>query len=298
MKRSRKRPSARQPAASDRPRASAGGRPPGPPIRHKSRAEETYHGLRACLAIFARRPEDIIRVYVTAERRRDAAALLRHCAEARKGFQIVPAENIARISGSTHHEGIAILARAGRRWTLAELLRAVESGASTGPLLYLDGVQNPHNLGAMLRTASHFGVAAILGPRGGVPTLSPAAVRVAEGAAEFVPVCDLEQPVADLRVLKRQGFAIVATSSHRGRSAFDASAAWGPKLVLVLGSEAEGVSPAIAAVADERVQIPGTGAVESLNVSVACGILLSECRRHGSRRPAAVNASEASRSGT
>jgi len=263
-----KRPKRSRPvAAATGPRAAGS--------RHKGRSEETYHGVRACLAIFARRPQDIVRVYVTAERRREAAALLRHCTETRKGFQIVAAENLARISGSMHHEGIAVLARACPRGTLADLLERPRPG----PLLYLDGVQNPHNLGALLRTAAHFGAAAILGPRGGLPSLSPAAVRVAEGAAEFVPVCDVERPVSDLRLLKREGFSVVITSSHRGRSAFEASAGWGGRVVLVLGSEGAGVSPPIAALADEFVRIPGTERVESLNVSVACGILLAECWR-------------------
>jgi len=289
----------RKPFQKPRPRGPESGRAPRPAARpagrHKSSAEEAYHGLRACLAIFAHRPEDIIRVYVTAERRRDAAPLLRHCAEARKGFQVVAAENIAKISGSTHHEGIAVLARARGRWSLAELLHAAEQRRLRGPLLYLDGVQNPHNLGAMLRTAAHFGAGAILGPRGGLPSLSPAAVRVAEGAAEVVPVCDLEQPVADLRTLKRQGFVIVATSSHRGRSAYDGATPWGANIVLVLGGEGEGVSPAVTALADGFIRIPGTGAVESLNVSVACGILLGECWRRQGRRPPEISGSAASR---
>lgn len=285
MKRSRKKPAREGPAASTRSRGRAESHPRGPAVRHKSRSEETYHGFRACQAIFARRPEDIIRVYVTAERRRDCAALLRHCADARKGFQVVAGENVARISGSTHHEGIAILARAYRRPHLADVLRSRPASGGVGPLLYLDGVQNPHNLGAMLRTSAHFGVNAILGPRDGLPALSPAAVRVAEGAAEFVPVCDLEQPVADLLALKQQGFTIVTTSSHHGRSAFEETAAWAGKIVLVLGSEGVGVSSTIGSLADEVVRIPGSGSVESLNVAVACGILLGECWRRTARRP-------------
>jgi TrmH RNA methyltransferase len=286
----RSRPASARPASARPASAGPDGSRPAS-LRHKSRSEETYHGLRACLAIFARRPQDVVRVYVTAERRREAAALLRHCTESRKGFQVLAAENLARISGSMHHEGIAVLARACRRWTLADVLQAPRHG----PLLYLDGVQNPHNLGALLRTAAHFDVAAILGPRGGLPSLSPAAVRVAEGAAEFVPVCDVEKPVTDLRLLQREGFAVVVTSSHRGRSAFEASAGWGERVVLVLGSEGEGVSPPIAALADEFVCIPGTEQVESLNVSVACGILLGECWR---RKQDRLSGPSASRSGT
>jgi TrmH RNA methyltransferase len=286
MKRSR--PSSRSPVSAKKTPARQPGKPVAPPSparaearppvraegRHQGRAEEKYHGLRACEALFARRPQDIIRVYLVEERRRHFAPLLAHCAKARLGFQVVAAENLARLSGSTHHEGIVILARAYLRWGMPDLLRAIDERRLSGPLLYLDGVENPHNLGAILRTAAHFGTAAVLGAAGVLPPLSPAAVRVAEGAAEYLPVCDLADPRADLLQLKKRGFRVVATSSHRG-SPLSPEALAG-KIVLVLGSEGEGISKPLAALADTAIQIPGTGAVESLNVSVACGILLQE----------------------
>jgi TrmH RNA methyltransferase len=245
--------------------------------RHKTAAEETYHGLRACEAIFARRPDAIVRVYLTAARKPRLAKLLSWCAEHRRGFQVVEEENLRRISGSTHHEGVAILAKAIRRWSLDDLLAEVEARRTTGPILYLDGVENPHNLGSILRTAAHFGVTAIVGRTGELPPLSPAAVRVAEGAAETVPVCDLADPAAALRRLAAAGCAVVAASSHRGDP--PQSAPLGGRCVIVLGSEGKGVSPAIDRVATARVCIPGTGAVESLNVSVAAGVLLAEAWR-------------------
>jgi TrmH RNA methyltransferase len=215
--------------------------------RHKAASEETYHGLRACEALFARRPDEIVRVYLAATRKPRLAKLLGWCAEHRRGFQIVEEENLRRISGSTHHEGVAILAKAIRRWSLDDLLREVESTRVTGPILYLDGVENPHNLGSILRTAAHFGVVAIAGRSGELPPLSAA------------------------------GFSIVAASSHRGEP--PQAAPLGGRCVLVLGSEGKGVSPAIDRVATEHVKIPGTGAVESLNVSVAAGVLLAEAWR-------------------
>jgi len=266
------------------PQAAA--RPKAEPARqrHKAASEETYHGLRACEALFARRPEEIVRVYLTAGRKRHFARLLAWCAEHRRGFQVVEEENLRRISGATHHEGVAILAKAIRRWGLENLLTEVAAGRATSPILYLDGVENPHNLGSILRTAAHFGVTAVAGRAGELPPLSPAAVRVAEGAAETVPVCDLADPAAALRRLAAAGFAIIAASSHKGVSPEDVRL--GGRCVLVLGSEGKGVSPAIERVATTRVRIPGTGAVESLNVSVACGVLLAEASR---QRLAAVS---------
>jgi TrmH RNA methyltransferase len=249
--------------------------------RHQAKTEEMFHGLRACEALFARRATDVIRVYVTEARSRTLAKLLDWCARERKGFQIVADENLERLTGSIHHEGVAILAKAVRRRKLDELLRDLVARKTVGPLLYLDGVQNPHNLGSILRTAAHFGVAAIVGRAGELPPLSPAAVRVAEGAAEFVPVCDCADPVADLHRLAKNGFRIVATSSLRGGPL--GKAKLGGRTVLVLGSEGEGVSRPIEALATECVQIPGTGAVESLNVSVACGVVLAEAWRQNHR---------------
>ena len=251
--------------------------------RHKAASEETYHGLRACEALFARRPEEIVRVYLTAGRKRHFAKLLAWCAAHRRGFQVVEEENLRRIAGATHHEGIAILAKAIRRWGVEDLLAEVEARRATGPILYLDGIENPHNLGSILRTAAHFGVAAIVGRAGELPPLSPAAVRVAEGAAEFVPVCDLADPAADLRRIVKAGFRIIATSSHRGKPLNEAKL--GGRVMLVLGSEGEGVSRPIEAAAAECVQIPGTGAVESLNVGVACGVVLGEAWRQRECQP-------------
>ena len=250
------------------------------PRRHKAAGEETYHGLRACEAIFATRPTDIVRVYLTQARKPRLAKLLAWCAANRKGFQIVTEESLRRISGSTHHEGVAILAKAIRRWGLEDLLTATEPPTARRPVLYLDGVENPHNLGSILRTAAHFGVTAIAGRAGELPPLSPAAVRVAEGAAEIVPVCDLAEPAVTLRRLATAGFAVVAASSKRGEP--PARLPLGGRCVIVLGSEGKGVSPAIGRAATGHVRIPGTGVVESLNVAVAAGVLLAEAWRQSS----------------
>ena len=216
-----------------------------------------------------------MRVYLTEPRRRQFAKLVAWCAGSRKGFQVVAEENLARLTGSIHHEGISILARQVPRWTFADLLGG--AAGLGGPLVYLDGVQNPHNLGSILRSAAHFGVGAVTGAAGDLPPLSPAAVRVAEGAAEVVPVCDLADPAADLGRLRREGWRVVVTTSHAGEPLYQAKLP--ERTVLVLGSEGEGVSPAVDRLADLRVRIPGTGAVESLNVSVACGVALGEIWR-------------------
>ena len=265
-------------------------RPPSAPAhrsrqagRHQGQREETYHGVHACEALFTNRPAEIVRVYLTAAARPRFRDLLSYCSAHRRGYTVVETDNLDRIAGSRHHEGIAILARAIPRWTMAQLLPAVESGKLTGPFLYLDGVSNPHNLGSILRTSAHFGCSAVLGRERDLPPLSPAAVRVAEGAAELVPVCDLAAPRADLLRLQSAGLRLFATSSHRGEPL--PTAGLDRRSIIVLGSEATGITRQLERVADRTVSIPGTGVVESLNVSVACGVLLAEACRTRPRAP-------------
>jgi len=250
------------------------------PRRHQTAAETVYHGRRACEALFAHRPDAIVRVYVAEASRTAFAAITAWCAARRKGFQIVPADSVARVAGSLHHEGIAILARTREPLDADGLLAASAAGTITGPLVYLDGVQNPHNLGTILRTAAYLGAGAVVGRAGELPAVSPAAARVAEGAAEIVPVVACADPVADFTRLRAAGFTIVGTSSHRGDPL--RARPLPPRTVFVLGSEGTGMSPEVEKAIDRCVRIPGSDAVESLNVAVACGILLAEwAANHG-----------------
>jgi TrmH RNA methyltransferase len=110
---------------------------------------------------------------------------------------------------------------------------------------------------------------------------SPAAYRTAEGGLETVPAVPLPEPLRALRALHAAGFTLVATSSHAAAPFQATAGGLPPRCVLLLGAEGEGLSPALAAAADRNVAIPGTGAVESINVACAAAVLLAEFwRRH------------------
>lgn len=245
--------------------------------RHASKSEQKVHGLRACMALFAKRPGDIIRVYLSVNRKPTFKALLEYCVAHRLGFQFVDDENLQKLSGGIHHEGIVILAREAPRISVDDWLAGIAAKRIGGPFLWLDGVQNPHNLGSMLRSAAHFGCGGVIGEAAHLPPLSAAALRVAEGGAESVGLVAVEDPVATLGALKKLGMRIVSTTSRAGTAL--AEAGLSRDVVLILGSEAEGVSPRIGRLAEVQVRIPGSGAVQSLNVAVACGILLAEACR-------------------
>lgn len=280
---------------SERPRRPSGSRPPnsnrkgplaargsgasesGSPLFRGGEEEQKICGFHACQGLFERRPDDIIRVYLTDDRTRHVSAMLKWCAANRRAYNVVAAENIERLSGSSHHEGIMILARKPQGLDDSALLRGVRDKSLPGPFLYLDGLQNPHNLGALLRTAAHFGVSAILGAAGDLPEVSSATSRVAEGGAEHVAVIGLYQPEETLAALQECGFVVLATSSHQGRPIYKETLT--ARTVFVLGGEQNGVSGDLLNAADRCLLIPGTDLVESLNVSVAGAVLLSELYR-------------------
>ncbi len=257
--------------------------------------EQKYHGRHACHALFAHRRDDIIRVYVDQPRVKEFSALLKWCAEQRRAYHIVEDENLERLSETVHHQGIVILARRQKELSDDRLLESVRSGRLNGALVYLDGVQNPHNLGAILRTCAHFGIGAVVGRRDQMPGVTASAARVAEGGAETVPLARLTDPRRVVAELKTLGYRIFATASGDGGNVYHAGLI--PKSVIILGNEVHGVSPEMSALADESLQIPGTGAVESLNVGVACAVLISEVARRSQGEPKSQTAAPRDRTG-
>jgi TrmH RNA methyltransferase len=241
------------------------------------RAEEVkISGRHACRALFERWPDRIIRAYITEAALPGFRDLLKFCAQSRRAYHVVEAEELERVSGSAHHEGVCLLARH-EPADLEGLLG--EQGPMT--LVALDGVENPHNLGAILRTAAHFGVRAVLvEPQG---ELTAAARRVAEGGATWVDVVTVRDLVEALDRLADADFEIVATAGETQASLYEHRFA--PRTVVVLGNERDGVSRAIRAASHQRLAIPGTGQVESLNVAAAAAVVLAERWRQAGPGP-------------
>ncbi len=240
--------------------------------------EIPVHGRNACRALFTRRPEAILRVYVTRERAREFGELLRHCARRRLPYRVVPAEQVEAVSRSRHHEGICVVARP------LEPVPVERLGPARGAacVLGLVGVANPHNIGAIFRTAAHFGAVGVL-MVGGPARLSAATLRTAEGGAEGVPWARPDDPGAALKGLRDRGYAVYATSGREGHGLFQAG--FPDRVAFLLGSEGSGLPDRVLREADQVVRIPGTGWVESLNVATAAGVLLAEWwRRHGPER--------------
>jgi len=234
---------------------------------------EKVYGLRAGLAAFAVRPGEVTRIAHSARVRVEVNEMLREAARMRIAYSECEDEELERIAGSPHHEGLCI----------GTLPRPVLDGpqleqviAREGKALVLDGVTNPHNVGAIVRTMAWFGVKTLVLPESAGSALTPAAVRVAEGGAEHVRVGRCRIPEL-LRRMPRHDVSVVA-ADQRGET--DARRyAFRERTVIVLGAERTGVSEASLEHTDMIVSIGGERRVESLNVSVSAGVLLALATR-------------------
>ncbi len=255
-------------AASGRPERAAAEAPKPP-------SEMRIYGLNACLSLFAHRPEALRKVWLTESRLPALKAVLAHCVKQRLGYTLVEAEDLERLSGSAHHEGVVFGAMPAPELPLSNWLRELAPGPQLA--IWLDGVGNPHNFGAIARSAAHFGASAILLPKHSTLAWSGAAARVAEGGAEALPLVRLGRSDNAIAQLTSAGFTMAATVVRGGQSLYVTKLP--ERLVLLMGAEQTGVDPELAAASTLKLAIPGSGAVESLNVASASSVLMSEWRR-------------------
>lgn len=240
-------------------------------------------GLRAVEQLLSSKAADIRRIYAeyqTVNPRVEAVIAMANS----HGIEIQPANRarLQQLSGEARHQGIVaeirrstVLDEAGLRSLVEKRLQAAEEGKLL--LLMLDSVQDPHNLGACMRTADAAGVDVIIVPRHGAAGLGPTVSKVASGAAEHLPFAAVANLGRVLTWLKEYGVTCIGTSDKGDLSLYESDL--NRPLVLVMGREETGLAKGIASRCDELVSLPMQGAVSSLNVSVACGICLYEILR-------------------
>jgi TrmH RNA methyltransferase len=262
-------------ASGERPARSLAPREERPAHVGSHRDELRLYGLNAVQAVFARRPESLRKVYLAEYRIPQLQPLLAWCVKHRVGYRVVEEADLGKLAASGHHEGVVADVLKQQPLALSDWLRSLPEGPALG--LWLDGVGNPHNFGAILRAAAHFGVSAILQPQDSSLALSGAAARVAEGGAECVPSVRMGQPENAMSQLRVAGFQLAATVVRGGEDVF--SARLPERLIYVMGAEGEGMDAELADACDLPLSIPGTGAVESLNVAAATAVFLAEWSR-------------------
>jgi 23S rRNA (guanosine2251-2'-O)-methyltransferase len=238
---------------------------------------ETIYGIHAVRVMLERHADRVLSVRL-AERRDDPRAraiealALRH----QRPVERVDLNSLRQQLGDVAHQGVAAEITSLPPWSEDELLAALQV-ARAPLLLALDGVQDPHNLGACLRTADACGALAVIVPRDRAAQLTPAVRKVAAGAAETTPVVTVTNLVRTLKLLKEAGLWIVGADLEAAKPARGVDLR-GP-IALVLGAEGAGLRQLTRQNCDFLVSLPQRGAVESLNVSVAAAMLLYEALR-------------------
>jgi len=244
--------------------------------RNVAREPRVVFGFHAVLSRVRADPSSVVEIFLD-ETRNDARARDLVTAAERAGLKVmrVPTKRLDGFYGGGRHQGVVARVHAKSAVdTVDELLETIE-GPPT--LLVLDGVTDPHNLGACLRVANAAGVHAVVAPKDRAVGMTPVVSKVASGAAEATPYIMVTNLARTLAELKERNIWIVGADERGEQSLYEAdlpdSIAW------VLGAEGEGMRRLTRESCDILVRIPMLGEVESLNVSVAAGVVLFETAR-------------------
>jgi 23S rRNA (guanosine2251-2'-O)-methyltransferase len=234
------------------------------------------HGFHAIISRLRQTPDDVREIYLAAGRQ-DARSkdLQRLAGDAGVRVIATDAARLDGMAGGSQHQGvIAKVAAQMRHVSIEDVLDALSGPAL---LLVLDGVTDPHNLGACLRVADAAGVQAVIAPKDRACGLNATAIKVASGAADTVPYIAVTNLARTLRDLKERDIWVIGTAGEATRDLYAVdqrrSIAW------VMGAEGDGMRRLTRDTCDELVRIPMAGSVESLNVSVSAGVCLFETVR-------------------
>jgi 23S rRNA (guanosine2251-2'-O)-methyltransferase len=247
---------------------------------HAPMSNKVLFGFHAVTVRLKTAPKSIVEVHVDATRRDGRMRqFVERVREA--GAKLVDSDDarLQQLAGTPRHQGVvARVQPLTQSHSIDDTLDAVD-----GPplLLVLDGVTDPHNLGACLRVADGAGAHAVVAPKDHAVGINATVAKVASGAAETVPYFMVTNLARTLNELKERDIRVIGTSDQAERSLYDVDLS-GP-VALVLGAEGAGLRQLTAKTCDELVRLPMKGAVESLNVSVASGICLYEALRQRER---------------
>ena len=228
----------------------------------------------------------VIEVIATGVARAQVATVVRRATYLRVPVRDVPPGDVDRVTAGARHQGVAALIRPHRYLSVDELRVRVAASADEPMIIALDGVEDPQNFGAVLRTAEGAGaLAVVVGSRNASP-VTAAVARASAGAVDRVPVVRVDSLPATLVALKRDGFRVVGLDGEAPIS-YDSTELPG-RVVIVAGSEGRGLGRPVIQVCDSLVRIPLHGSVASLNVSVAVAVVAFDVRAQRRHRIAAV----------
>lgn len=245
---------------------------------------EIIYGIHPVRHALDRTQHDILELWVQ-ENKKNSKEIIAICQSATRAgvtVQYVSAKALDRITAATMHQGVALKRRSQAHLPVPDLEALLNSVRHAAPLLLvLDGVQDPHNLGACLRTADATGVNAVIIPKDRAVQVNATVTKVASGAAEHVPVIAVTNLARSLDAMRVAGLWIFGTVEDAAASLYEVDLT--VPVALVLGAEGAGLRRNTREHCDQLISIPMHGNVESLNVSVAAGVCLFETVRQRMR---------------
>ena len=235
-------------------------------------------GLHAVESLLKNQPSRVIRLCIQKERRDQKIEVLIQLANQQKVvIEYLPRQELDQMTEESNHQGVVAFCKKMEIYTEHDLKNILQHTARPPFLLILDGVQDPHNLGASFRSADAFGVHAVIAPKDKSVGITPVVSKVASGALETTPFVQVTNLVRTLESLKEQGIWIYGADGEAAQTLFEVDLS-GP-VAIVLGAEGAGLRRLTKEHCDVLVKIPMQGSVSSLNVSVAAGIFLFEVAR-------------------
>lgn len=235
-------------------------------------------GLHAVEALLKKQPHRIINLAISQERHDKKLETLASLAKKLNvPIETYTKSQLDKLTNEANHQGIAAFCHAQQTYSEKELSSLLEKISGPPFLLVLDGVQDPHNLGACFRSADAAGVHAIIAPKDNAASITPVVSKVASGAAETVPFVQVTNLARTLEELKKTGIWIYGAAEEAEQTLYQTDLS-GP-VAIVLGAEGTGLRRLTKETCDGLLSIPMQGLVSSLNVSVAAGVVLFEAVR-------------------
>jgi len=241
---------------------------------------ETIYGIHAVHHLIKQNPDRVLNLWIIDKKKnsRDLTEIV--LLSKKSGLNIEHVSKLAMDKHTDHgvHQGVMAKIKSGDLWSEKDLPKIIENCVDAPPLLLiLDGVQDPHNLGACIRTANAAGVTAVIIPKDKTVSVTSTVRKVACGAAEYTPIISVTNLSRTIKSLKEIGIWMVGTDSAATQNLYDVDLR--PPIAMVMGGEGTGLRKNTRDHCDFLVSFPVHGIVESLNLSVATGVCLYEVLR-------------------
>ncbi len=244
---------------------------------------QTIYGIHAVQALLTKGPSRIINAWVDKQRTDSKVNQVREGFEALGlHYESVDKKTLEKLTSGGNHQGVVVAAKLPQEMTEEALKKKVATREGDAFYLVLDQVTDPHNLGACMRTALAAGVQAIIVPKDNACRLNATVCKVASGAAEVLPIYRVTNLSRTLKWLKAEGVWLTGAAGEATQTVFDASLTG--SVAIVMGAEGKGLRLLTQKHCDQLIKIPMSKEVESLNVSVATGVILYEVVRQNTLR--------------